>query len=72
MGSTASAPNTPSVHTGSVEAIKEPKMRHSVMERLMGSKRWKENRPDIITPASEKKEKKEPIRTMLNKVPNTA
>ena len=32
-------------------------MRHSVMERLMGSKRWKENRPDIITPASEKKEK---------------
>ena len=50
IGSTARAPNTPSVQTGSVEAINAPKIKHSVTERLRGSNIWSLNRDAIRRP----------------------
>ena len=41
IGSTDRAPNTASVETGSVAAISDPKMKHSITENSMPSKRWK-------------------------------
>ena len=41
IGSTERAPNTASVETGSVAAISDPNMKHSITENSMPSKKWK-------------------------------
>ena len=41
IGSTERAPNTASVETGSVAAMSDPKMKHSITENSIPSKKWK-------------------------------
>lgn len=52
IGSTDSAPKTASVDTGSVAAISEPKIRHSMEDMLIGSKSLSENSPLSATPVA--------------------
>lgn len=52
IGSTERAPKTARVETGSVAAISEPKIRHSMVDMLMGSKSFSEKRPLSAIPVA--------------------